>query len=63
MQELDGRFVVTVYAGDIFDDCAPALRYGGLTWADSIELVRLSFEQGFTVVIWLWEGCNGEEAI
>lgn len=68
MQELDGRFTVIVIDGDLSDYVSTgetaALQYDGLTWADCVELVRLSFTQGYTAVIWKQEGGeNGETEI
>lgn len=37
---------------DIDNICAPSIRYDGLSWSESVELARLSFSQGYTVVIW-----------
>lgn len=49
------RFVVIPIDGgpeDIDNICAPSIRYDGLSWDESVELARLSFLQGYTVVIW-----------
>ncbi len=50
------RFTVIPVDGeatDLTDVYTQSLRYDGLSWAESVELARLSFRQGFTVVIWL----------
>lgn len=49
------RFTVIPVDGgpeDIDNLCTPSIRYDGLTWSESVELARLSFSQGYTVVIW-----------
>lgn len=49
------RFTVIPIDGgpeDIDDIITPSIRYDGLSWAESVELARLSFLQGYTVVIW-----------
>lgn len=58
------RFTVIPVDGgpeDIDNICTPSIRYDGLTWAESVELARLSFLQGYTIVIWREEkegGCG-----
>lgn len=52
---MEGRFTVIVVDGeaaDLMDAATNSIRYDGLSWSDSIELCRLSFTQGFEVVIW-----------
>ena len=52
---MDGYYTVVVVDGDaadLTDIYTDSVRYDGLTWADSIELARLSFTQGFEIVIW-----------
>lgn len=64
MPNLDGLFTVLVVDGDVVDYAdvgTQALRYDGLSWTDSIELVRLSFMQGYTVCIWRQEGGDDEQ--
>lgn len=39
-------------AADIGDFSTPSLRYDNLSWEDSVTLARLSFSQGFEVVLW-----------
>lgn len=49
------RFTVIPIDGgpeDIDDIWVPSIRYDHLTWDESVELARLSFGQGYTVVIW-----------
>lgn len=64
---MDDRMRFTVIPIDggpeaINDICTPSIRYDGLTWAESVELARISFLQGYTVVIWKEnkEGGGGE---
>lgn len=55
----DGRFTVIVVdgdAGDLGDFSTPSIRYDGLTWEDSVQLARLSFKQGFEIVVWKVDG-------
>ena len=42
------------------DVTTPSLEYSGLSWAEAVELCRLSFKNGFRCVIWLADG--GEDA-
>ena len=54
---MDGLFTVIVVDGDFFNAfeiCSgtDSIRFDGLTWKDSMELARLSFMQGFEIVIW-----------
>lgn len=39
-------------AADLGDFSTPSLRYDNLTWDDSVTLAKLSFTQGFEVIIW-----------
>lgn len=51
----NSRFCVVVVDGKAADLCSidtPSLRYDGLSWEESAQLARLSFEQGFEIVIW-----------
>lgn len=48
-------------AADLGDFSTPSLRYDNLSWEDSVTLARLSFAQGFEVVLWKIEKGNGEE--
>lgn len=48
-------FTVIVIDGEATDLCdidTPSIRYDGLTWDESVQLARLSFVQGFEIVIW-----------
>lgn len=52
---MDGRFTVIVvdgHAADFSDVYTDSVRYDGLSWPDSVELARLSFTQGFEVIVW-----------
>lgn len=44
--------VVDGEAADLGNFSTDSVRYDGLSWADSVELARLSFTQGFEVIIW-----------
>lgn len=58
------RFTVIPVDGgpeDIDNICIPSVRYDNLTWAESAELARLSFLQGYTVVIWREDKEGGEK--
>lgn len=49
------RFSVIVVDGEAADLCnvdTQSLRYDGLTWDEGVQLARLSFGQGFEIVIW-----------
>ncbi len=57
-------FSVIPIDGQAVDLCTPyteSLRYDGLTWSEAVELCRLSFMQGFQVVIWMVDECGEEE--
>lgn len=43
---IDGSFL------DVLGSGTDSLRYDGLSWDEAVELCRLSFLQGFEVVIW-----------
>lgn len=66
---MSGRFVVIVVDGsaaDIADVYTDSIRYEGLSWEDSVTLAKLSFSQGFEIVIWRLEteaeeGDGGEQ--
>lgn len=53
---MDGfRFTVIVVDGAAVDmgDCSTSsLKYRDLTWEQSVDLAKLSFLQGFELVIW-----------
>lgn len=48
-------FTVIAIAGaflDAADAGADSLRFDGLTWEEAVTLARLSFDQGYQIVIW-----------
>ena len=48
------RFTVIVVDGeaaDIGDFDTPSIRYDDLSWEESVQLARLSFNQGFEIVV------------
>ena len=52
---LDGLFTVIAVDGpaaDLSDVGTDSLRYDGLSWEEAVELARLSFMQGFEIVLW-----------
>ena len=52
---MDGLFTVIPVDGEAVNLCdcvTESLRYDNLTWDEALELVRLSFLQGFEVIIW-----------
>lgn len=53
---MDGfQYTVIVVDGEVSDMNDPftnTVRYDGLTWEESVELARLSFAQGFEIVVW-----------
>lgn len=57
---MDGeKFTVIVVDGeaaDMGDFATPSIRYDGLTWEQSVELAKLSFAQGFEIVLWKIDG-------
>lgn len=49
------RFTVIVVDGaaiDAADVCTDSIKYSDLTWEDSVALARLSFMQGFEIIVW-----------
>lgn len=49
------RFTVLAVDGTFLDAADPgtdALRFDGLTWEEAVELARLSFDQGYQIVVW-----------
>ena len=49
------RFTVLAVDGAFLDAADPgtdALRFDGLTWEEAVELARLSFDQGYQIVVW-----------
>lgn len=48
-------FTVIAVNGSFLDAVDPgtdSLRFDNLTWEEAIELARLSFEQGYEIVVW-----------
>lgn len=62
---LDGfRFTVIVVDGEVVDMgdlSTSSIRYDGLTWEESAELARLSFAQGFEIVVWKMDDTGEKE--
>ena len=55
----DDRFTVIVVDGEAVDlgnFDTPSVRYDNLSWNESVELARLSFKQGFEIVVWKVDG-------
>lgn len=53
------RFTVVVVDGeaaDLGDFSTPSVRYDNLSWDESVQLARLSFKQGFEIVLWKVDG-------
>ena len=53
------RFTVIVVDGeaaDIGDFDTPSIRDDDLSWEESVQLARLSFNQGFEIVVWKIDG-------
>ena len=52
----DERFSLFIVDGDPVewadDPTVPYLKYQGLTWEKAVELCRLSFDEGYTAIIW-----------
>lgn len=40
---------------DVDDPNVDSLRFDGLNWEDAVSLARLSFDQGFEIVVWRTE--------
>lgn len=51
-------YTILAIDGDYMDCAAPYLRFEDLSWEDASALARLSFDQGFTCVIWRSEGAS-----
>lgn len=52
---MSGAFTVIVVDGaaiDAADVSTDSIKYSNLSWEDSVELARLSFMQGFEIIIW-----------
>lgn len=55
----EDRFTVVVVDGeaaDIGDFSTDSIRYDNLTWEESVQLAKLSFTQGFEIVVWKIDG-------
>ena len=49
------RFTVLAIDGAFLDAADPgtdSLRFDGLTWDEAVYLARLSFDQGYQIVVW-----------
>lgn len=46
---------------DFMDIETQYLRYSNLVWEDAVTLCKLSFDQGFQVVIWRSQGDGRQE--
>lgn len=60
------RFTVIVVDGaaiDAADACTDSIKYSDLTWEDSVELARLSFMQGFEIIVWKQDDEGGGEVV
>jgi hypothetical protein len=53
MDELFSLFIIDGDPVQWADDpTVPYLKYQGLTWSKAVELCRLSFNEGYTAIIW-----------
>lgn len=55
-------FTVIAVNGSFLDAVDPgtdSLRFDNLTWEEAIELARLSFEQGYEIVVWRMADAGG----
>lgn len=55
MRTFDGLYKVIVVDGhftDLGDLAATSMHYEGLTWSEAVDLVKISFLQGYEVIIW-----------
>ena len=55
----DDRFTVIVVDGesaDLGNFDTDSIRYDNLTWDEIVQLARLSFTQGFEIVLWKVDG-------
>lgn len=62
MCEFTGRYCLLVCDGDICevsDPSAPYLRYDCDSWDEAVEIMRLSFKQGFSVCVWPMDDDGG----
>ena len=56
---MNERFTIMVIDGDAIDLAdpeTPVIRYDGLSWDDAVYLCRLSFNQGYELVLWRMDG-------
>lgn len=49
-----------VFQDFVYDLGQPYLRFSELTWTNTVELCRLSFDQGFQCIIWRPEQAEEE---
>lgn len=52
---MPGTFTVIVVDGaavDAADVYTDSIKYSNLSWEDSVALARLSFMQGFEIIVW-----------
>lgn len=52
---MGGVYTVIVVDGaaiDAADVSTDSIKYSNLTWEDSVALARLSFLQGFEIIVW-----------
>ena len=52
---MNGSFTVIPVDGDAIeagDPLTQSLHFDGLSWPEAVELARMSFMQGFEVIIW-----------
>lgn len=57
-------FTAMVINGQFIDAAEPGtdlLRFDGLIWEEAVELARLSFLQGYQVVLWMMDGGGNEQ--
>lgn len=50
-------------AADLGDFSTPSLRYDNLSWNEAVDLARLSFAQGFEIVIWNLDDGQHKEGV
>lgn len=56
---MDGQFTLIIVDGaaaDVADIYTDSIKYSNLSWSDSVELARLSFMQGYEIIIWRQDG-------
>lgn len=60
----DQLFTVIAINGVFLDAADPgtdSLRFDNLTWEEAVTLARLSFEQGFEIVVWRMPEADEDE--